>query len=234
MNRSILAYVWMGVVCVTCADTIQAAPKLEIQGIVAKPSQSGGYGFSDFAKSKIGSETFRQKLVLNPGNDLVTNVAIKARVEEKVATIEYKYTVLLGALAHAADTAKGRIKQFVGLPYPGAPVFELVAGWAFLWSNPSKAVAETSWIVGATDGTTMVLEIAEDNAKQRVYMLEGRRVTVTCKSNSNYEELNIPGEYVVVTNDGGVCEIGQPKAIVGARKAFIDELKKIATAADWP
>jgi hypothetical protein len=80
----------------------------------------------------------------------------------------------------------------------------------------------------------MVVEIDQDNDKQRVYMLEGKRVTVMCKTNSNYKELEASDEYVVVTNEGGVCEIGEPKPIVGARKAFIDELKEIATAADWP
>ena len=237
MKQSIRLYVAVGLVSTICCTAVASDPVVKVHGAVGKRTRAGGYGFHDFTSSKIGNEPFRKKLNLTY-EKLTTREVLKLRVEEEVNNISYNYNVLLGGLAHPARVAEGRVKKVdsgQGLPHEQSPAFQVDAGWALLWTNPETAVAITKWIIGATEGTTMVVEVVEDGSKERVYLLEGNNVRVTCLTDTNeYKDLREIDKFVVVTNEGGACKISDPKPIQGARKTFIDELKEIATAADWP
>lgn len=247
MKRSHLLCTGATTVSLLCCSAVVAQGSsqhvVEIDGMVSKSRTSGEYSFSDFKRSRTvgtGGKSFRQSLRPPFPPVIETEQVVKLHVTGGPNHESYNYNALLGALGHPVHAAAGSVKPYTGpvVRHKNAPVLHLEQGWAFLWTNPSEAVAATKWVVGATEGSTMVVEIVDDT-KERVYFLEGKQATVTCNK-AGTSTTPIPfgstdhGKYIDVTYDQNDCEFSAKKDIIGARKAFIDDVKKIATAADWP
>ncbi len=217
---------------------------LTTAGVVGESSKTPGkYVLGDLTKTRVPQGSLRIVPPLHLQHPLRTEEVVKATVFQVVGGNTYHYNVLLGPKLCpdtgprlCGNTAKGSVKEPpVGAPHQGAPAFHLDQGWAFLWTNPSVAVAKTKWVIGATCGSTMVVQIV-DATEERVFFLEGKDVKVTClmPGSTKSVTLNTVGEYFKIEEEKNDCKFNGPYKIKGSvLEPFITELEKIAETAGW-
>ncbi|UCC30543.1 MAG: hypothetical protein JSU86_20380 [Phycisphaerales bacterium] len=226
-------------------------PRLRVMGLLSESSTTPGtYAFASLDKVALGLEgnPVRTKLPLltpdgHPEPLEVREEAVKIEVLQRSPN-RNKYNVLLGpklctgtsgpVLCPEGKAGSGWVGRYEGSlkRFKGATVFHLEQGWAFVWSNPEGTAAESDWIIGATDGSEMVLEIV-DNTKQRVYFLKGSKITVGCLLDSTKApSCSTQGKYMEVTTDGESCNFSSWLDIAGSSvEGFVDEAEKMATTA---
>lgn len=226
-------------------------PRLRVMGLLSESSTTPGtYAFASLEKIALGLEgnPVRAKLPLltadgHPEPLEVREQAVKIEVLQR-SPKHNKYNVLLGpelrigtsspVLYPEGKAGSGWVERYEGTikPFKGATVFHLEQGWALVWSNPEEPPAKSDWIIGATDGSEMVLEIV-DATKQRIYFLKGSKITVFCLLDSTKAPAcSTQGKYMEVTTDGDSCNFSGWLDIAGSPvEGFVNEAEKMAMAA---
>ena len=226
-------------------------PRLRVMGLLSESSTTPGtYAFASLDKIALGLEgnPVRTKLPLltpdgQPEPLEVREEAVKIEVLQR-SPKHSKYNVLLGprlctgtsgpVLCPEGKMGSGWVGRYEGSlkPFQGATVFHVEQGWAFVWSNPDGAPAQSDWIIGGTDGSEMVLEIV-DETKQRIYFLKGSKITVACLLDSTKApSCSTQGKYMEVTSDGESCNFSGWLDITGSPvEGFVDEAEEMATVA---
>ena len=231
--------------------------RLRIMGLVSEAAAKGTYSFASFDNLAVGAESApvhaRLPLVTSAGHPVpfeVREEAVKIEVLQR-SPEHTKYNVVLGPklCTEASDSrylcpnhggiGAGWVERYEdqSKKVSGRIIFHLQQGWAFLWSNPERSAAKTDWVVGGTEGRTMIVEIV-DATKQRVYFLEGADITVECLlDSSKAAKPGGTGKFVEVTTEvtasGEGCVFSQWNDIAanGGVAAFVTQVTKIATAA---
>ena len=149
-------------------------------GLVSEPvtpTDPRTYAFASLDKVALGTEArpVRALLPLVTPDGVaelleVRGEAVKIEILQRRPTTRM-YNVLLGPrLCTGSSTVpvfcpdemgSGWVERYDGkhAEYRGEMTFHLQEGWAFVWSNPSVAVAKTDWVIGATEGSTIAIEI---------------------------------------------------------------------------
>lgn len=163
-------------------------PRLRMMGMVSEADGDRKYGFASLESTVLGT----QGLPLRARLPLATPEGVPERIEVQGQAVKlevlqwypemHKNYVLLGPKLNTANISNpvfppdkkgsGWLEQF-DAPNPsskldGAMTFHLQEGWALVWSNPSLAVVRTDWVVGATEGSTLLVEIVNDTT-HRLY-----------------------------------------------------------------
>ena len=238
------------------ASAVAEAPsgpeaRLRIMGLVTEIEPKGTYAYVGLERVMHGVEStpVHAKLPLvtatgQPEPIEVRELAVRIEVLQRVP--EYtKYDVLLGPelcggsstkylCANTDDSGSGWVGRCESMKlFEGATVFHLERGWALLWSNPTGTGGETEWVIGGTQGSTMIIRIV-DAATQHVYFVDGDEITVQCKLNPSLSEVcKQPNKYLKVTKVGETCIFDGWHSIgVGSDEAkFVEEVLKMATVA---
>jgi len=232
------------------------APRLRIMGVVsepATPTDPRNYAFASLDKVALGSDSLpaRNRLPLATAE----GVPEPLEVREEAVSLEilqrhpatHRFHVLFGPkLCTSSPTSSvfcpdkkgsGWVERYEGshADYKGVMTFHLQEGWVFVWSNPSQAVAKSEWIIGATEGSVMALEIVDPDT-QRVYFDEGTRATVACEipgNTSGKRSTTTARQVIEVTRSGNECVFGAwtPLPDPVPKGHFLYEARNMAKAA---
>ncbi len=211
---------------VVAQDSAGPKARLGIKGLITEAASKGTYVFVGLDNLSLGSEgnPIRAKLPLvtssgEPEPIEVREAAVKIEVLQR-SPRRSKFNILLGpklcpdtAPKYLCDTnqaiGSGWISrdEGAGAKLKGTTLFHLEQGWAVLWSNPSGVYAESDWVIGGTEGSSMIIEIV-DSETQRVYFREGKKLKLWCKLNQAAlptGDKDTVGKYLELTSDGKTC-----------------------------
>ena len=204
----------------------------QITGMVSQ-SSTGEYVFSDFARARLDNQPLYHKL--DPYLRVKTEEIVKMEVSQVGSKKDFDYSVLMGPPLGSGGTVEGRLVR--SSPDPALKL--VTPGWLFASCRNPYVVTE--WVSAIASGSAIAIEIV-DGTKQRVYFIEGDKITVTCLIGSNTQPRTwtTRNTYITVTRTGGTCEFNPDPntgvaatTIGGAESAFIDKVKLAAKAAGW-